>query len=109
VIRRRDTPMESLMDPQWEALVRQNLRMLLEQAQVALLSSNQRLFRESLQRAQHWVGEFFRSDEAAAEALSRDIDTLMASNIAVTVPDISASLRSLDDAMALRLQREGGE
>ena len=38
VIRRRDVPMQALMDPQWEGLVRQNLRMLLEQAQVALLS-----------------------------------------------------------------------
>ena len=97
------------MDPQWEALVRQNLRMLLEQAQVALLTSNQVLFSESLQRAQHWVAEFFQSDEAAAEALSRDISELMASNIAPVRPDISQSLRTLDMAIAQRLQREGGE
>ena len=109
VIRRKSSPMESLMDPQWEALVRQNLRMLLEQAQVALLTSNQVLFSESLQRAQHWVAEFFQSDEAAAEALSRDISELMASNIAPARPDISQSLRTLDMAIAQRLQREGGE
>ena len=65
VIRRRDVPMQTLMDPQWEGLVRQNLRMLLEQAQVALLSGNQPLYSESLQRANYWVAEFFESDEAA--------------------------------------------
>ena len=53
IIRRRDVPIEALMDPQWEGLVRHNLRMLLEQAQVALLSGNQTLFRESLERASH--------------------------------------------------------
>ena len=47
-IRRRDVPVEALMDPRWEGLVRQNLRMLLEQARVALLSGNQSLYRESL-------------------------------------------------------------
>ena len=76
IIRRRDVPMQALMDPQWEGLVRQNLRMLLEQAQVALLSGNQTLYRESLQRAQHWVGEFFESDEAAARAMAREITQL---------------------------------
>ena len=30
VIRRRDVPYEALMDPQWERMVRQNMRMLLE-------------------------------------------------------------------------------
>ena len=30
IIRRRDVPMQALMDPQWEGLVRQNLRMLME-------------------------------------------------------------------------------
>ncbi|NND67007.1 MAG: uroporphyrinogen III, partial [Halioglobus sp.] len=53
IIRRRDVPMQALMDPQWEGLVRQNLTMLLEQAQVALLSGNQVLYTESLERAQY--------------------------------------------------------
>jgi uroporphyrin-3 C-methyltransferase len=109
IIRRRDVPMQALMDPQWEGLVRQNLRMLLEQAQVALLSGNQTLYSESLQRAQHWVGEFFESDEAAARAMAREITQLTDSIVAVTMPDISRSLRTLDDAIAQRLQQGGDE
>ena len=76
IIRRRDVPMQALMDPQWEGLVRQNLRMLLEQAQVALLSSNQTLYQASLERARHWVAEFFESDAAAAQAMDREIRQL---------------------------------
>ena len=97
------------MDPQWEGLVRQNLRMLLEQAQVALLSGNQTLFRESLTRANHWVAEFFDADEAAARALSQEILALQEKNISVEMPDISRSLAAVDVALERRMQRAGGE
>jgi len=108
VIRRRDVPMEALMDPQWEGLVRQNLRMLMEQAQVALLSGNARLYRESLQRAEYWVGEFFESDEAAAQAMAREIRLLMDQPVAIEIPDISRSLNTLDKAIEARLSRAEG-
>jgi uroporphyrin-3 C-methyltransferase len=109
IIRRRDVPIEALMDPQWEGLVRQNLRMLLEQAQVALLSGNQALFRESLSRASHWVAEFFEADEAAAKAIAQEISVLQEKDISVAMPDISRSLAAVDVALERRMQRGGGE
>jgi uroporphyrin-3 C-methyltransferase len=109
IIRRRDVPIEALMDPQWEGLVRQNLRMLLEQAQVALLSGNQTLFRESLSRASHWVAEFFEADEAAARAIAQEISVLQEKDISVAMPDISRSLAAVDVALERRMQRGGGE
>ena len=109
IIRRRDVPMQVLMDPQWEGLVRQNLRMLLEQAQVALLSGNGQLYRESLQRAQHWVAEFFESDGAAARAMHAEIEQLQAVEVDVQLPDLSRSLQALDETMRERLQPGGGE
>ena len=109
IIRRRDVPMQALMDPQWEGLVRQNLRMLLEQAQVSLLSGNETLYRESLERALHWVGEFFESDEAAARAMAREIRQLMDVTVAVQLPDISNSVQALDAVMKQRLQSPGAE
>ncbi|MEH6585087.1 MAG: uroporphyrinogen-III C-methyltransferase [Halioglobus sp.] len=109
VIRRRDVPMHALMDPQWEGLVRQNLRMLLEQAQVALLSGNQTLYVESLQRSQHWVAQFFDTDEAAARAMSREITQLEGQTIQVVMPDLTRSLQALDEAVKTRLQQGGAE
>jgi uroporphyrin-3 C-methyltransferase len=109
IIRRRDVPMQALMDPQWEGLVRQNLRMLLEQAQVSLLSGNEILYRESLERAQHWVGEFFESDEAAARAMSREITALTDVDVATHLPDISRSVQALDAVMKQRVQQGGAE
>ncbi len=109
VIRRRDVPMQTLMDPQWEGLVRQNLRMLLEQAQVALLSGNQVLYGESLKRCNYWVAEFFESDEVAARAMAREIDQLADLRVEVPVPDLTRSLAALNDAIAQRLEQGGGE
>jgi len=108
VIRRRDEPMQALMDPQWEGLVRQNLRMLLEQAQVALLSGNQTLYVESLERAGHWVTQFDESDPAAASAMKREISLLASERVAVDMPDITRSLRALDSAVEARLNRRQG-
>ena len=109
VIRRRDVPMHALMDPQWEGLVRQNLRMVLEQAQVALLSGNQTLYVESLQRSQHWVEQFFDTDETAARAMSREIAQLESQTVQVILPDLTRSLRALDEAVKKRLQQGGAE
>ena len=109
IIRRHDVPMQALMDPQWEGLVRQNLRMLMEQAQVALLSANQTLYVSSLERAQHWVAQFFESDAASARAMEREIKQLADLQVQVTLPDISRSLDSLDDVIERRLQQSGEE
>ena len=108
IIRRRDVPIDALMDPQWEGLVRQNLRMLLEQGQVSLLSGNELLFRESLERARHWLLEFFVSDEAAAKALAGEISVLQKATISVAMPDISRSLAAIDAALKQRIQIRGG-
>jgi uroporphyrin-3 C-methyltransferase len=108
IIRRRDVPMQALMDPQWEGLVRQNLRMLLEQAQIALLSGNQALYTTSLSQAQEWVAQFKDSDTAAAKAISAQIKQLQALTIQIPQPNISRSQNALDKAIELRAQ-DGGE
>jgi uroporphyrin-3 C-methyltransferase len=108
VIRRRDQPVGALMDPQWEAMVRQNLRLLLEQAQLGLLSGNELLYRESLQRAGRWVEEFVAADAAVAQAMSAEISGLAKMAIATGAPDLSRSVLALDAVMEQRLQG-GGE
>ena len=102
IIRRRDVPMQALMDPQWEGLVRQNLRMLLEQAQVAALSGNQILYTASLDRAQQWLAQFRESDESTAHAMAVEISQLAELTVFVPQPDISRSLQALDEALQLR-------
>lgn len=107
VFRRRDVPVEALLDPQWEGMVRQNLRMLLEQAQIAMLSGNQRLFRESLQRARSWISQFFDSEGQAARAMTRELADLEATSVSVDVPDASQTLQAMQAVMAGRTRDQG--
>jgi uroporphyrin-3 C-methyltransferase len=107
VVRRRDEPVEVLMDPQWERLVRQNLRMLLEQAQVALLSGNGRLYRESVERAAGWVREFEASDPDGAAAMVAELEDLAGERVSVDVPDATASLAAMQSVLAARAGRSG--
>lgn len=108
IIRRRDMPMQALMDPQWEGLVRLNLRMLLEQAQIALLSGNQPLYGASLERALQWVSQFQDADTATAEAIAAQVKHLATLTIQIPQPNISRSQQALDEAMAQR-ELAGGE
>lgn len=107
IIRRRDVPMQALMDPQMEKFVRLNLRMVLEQAQVAVLTANQMLYDMSLQSAQERVAQFHESDTTAAKAISRELTRLAALTIQSPQPDISRSQRALDAAIEQRLQAAG--
>jgi uroporphyrin-3 C-methyltransferase len=109
IIRRRDVPMQALMDPQWEGLVRQNLRMLLEQAQIALLSGNQALYKASLEGALHWVAQFLESDEARARAMSDEIKQMGELTIEVPQPDIARSLQAMDAAIERRQYPQAGQ
>lgn len=108
-IRRREAPVEALVDPQLEDLMRQNTAMLLQQAQIALLSGNQRLYAESLQRTRRWISEFFLLDQRVAESVLREIDDLSDEVVEVSLPDVSGSLRALEDALDQRLLRQEEE
>ena len=109
VVSRRDVPIEALMDPQYESLVRQNLRLLLEQAQAAMLSGNAVLYRKSLERAEGWVTQFFKEDERSAQAMAEELRRLRDERVAVSRPDLGASLAALDAVMRTRLERGANE
>ena len=87
VIRRRDAPVEALMDPQWEGLMRLSLRLLLEQAQMALLSGNQLLYGESLDRAGQWIATLRDADPDTTGAIAAELEQLSALDIAVEPHD----------------------
>lgn len=106
VVSRRDVPVETLMDPQYEGLVRQNMRMLLEQAQVAMLSGNQELYGQSLERALGWVDQFFKNDEQAAVAMTQELRDLAGERVSVDLPNLGDSLTALEEVLRQRLSRD---
>ena len=100
VIRRRSDEIAQLMTPEWASLARQNMRMLLEQAQIAMLSANQSLFDTALQRAARFAELFADQDPDRVASIMADIQAMATENIAPELPDLAPTRSRLETAIA---------
>ena len=99
VIRRRSDDIAQLMTPEWASLARQNMRMLLEQAQIAMLSANQPLFETALQRAARFAALFADQDPDRVASMMADMEALSGENIAPQLPDLAPTRSRLEAAI----------
>ena len=106
IIHSRQDDMAGLMTPDWENLVRQNLRMTLEQAQIAALSGNQALYQHAIGRAEQFAGRFAATDPTRVAAMSEELRSLGSEDIAPVVPDLVTSRAAIGDALR-RIDGEG--
>ena len=102
IVRRRSDEIAQLMTPEWAALARQNIRMLIEQAQIAMLSANQPLFERSLQRASGFVALFAEQDAERVTSIVQTLDALGGETIAPVLPELTET-RSLLEGEVERL------
>jgi len=93
--RRRDQSYRPAVVPEQEVAVRQNLQLMFEQAQLALLAGKQTFYQRSLARAQDFLGRYYSVDETSVRAISAAIDELLLEPIERELPDISSSPRAL--------------
>jgi uroporphyrin-III C-methyltransferase len=68
---------------------------MFEQAQMALLSGNQKLYEHSLDKARAWLTTYFTVDEHATLMVAETIDELKNRPVTMDLPDISESRREL--------------
>lgn len=99
VVHRRSDERAGLLTPDWENLIRQNLRMSLEQAQIAALSANATLFQHAVARARASIEVFIDTDPDRVAAMVAELDGLAALNIAPEIPDLLESRAALADAI----------
>jgi len=99
-----DVAPEALLPPQQEATLKQNLRLMLEQAQLALLMAEQEVYRSSLEKGRDWMTRYFAIDAGAGRTLGQELESLSAMPVTVVRPDISGSLALLQQANARRAQ-----
>ena len=107
VIRRDNRPLQPLLAPEQEYFLRQNLRLQLEAARLALLRDDALSFKSSVQTAEQWLQRYFDKNN---KAVSTAIDALRAmaqQNIRPALPDINESLRLLRLQLAPKHVMEG--
>ena len=95
VITPLDQPIKPLLTPDQSYYLKQNLRLMLEQASLALLEKEQVIFFDSLAKASQWMGEYFDITDVQAQVLMSNLNEMKSMKINPVIPDISNSLRLL--------------
>jgi uroporphyrin-3 C-methyltransferase len=96
-----------LLSPEQEFYLRENLKLRLLSARLALLSRDEGGFRQEVKTAQNWVQRYFVGKSSQEVRMSEELRKLAASNISVQLPDISLSLQAVR-SYRLRLEGEPG-
>jgi len=86
----RPEPIRTLTSPQETSLLRHNLALKLEQAQLALLQRDGVVWRRSLEDAGVWAKDWFDGSDPAAQQLLAALERLAAEQVDIRAPDISA-------------------
>jgi uroporphyrin-3 C-methyltransferase len=104
-IRTRNEPMAAPLTPDQQYYLQQNMHLMLEQAQVALLREQAELYQHSLKRVSAWLDEYLVIEDERTRAARAALTELQAWDVSPQVPDISNSLLKLQDLV--EQQRRG--
>ncbi|MFW2438478.1 MAG: uroporphyrinogen-III C-methyltransferase [Arenicellales bacterium] len=94
-IRRIDRSEVPLLPPEQNYYLRENIKALLITARIALLRNDTAIYQSSLQQAEQWLAEYFDSTSQKTRWVLTELKNLAAIDPAPQLPDISASLSSL--------------
>lgn len=108
VIRQHDKPITAMLPPEQRYFLIQNLRLKLEGAKAALLGRNEAFYRDSLLSAGAWVKQYFAPAAPEVQSFLEQLDGLAREEIAPALPDVTASLRTLQEYRE-QLRKEGSE
>ncbi len=92
-----------LLLPNQEFFLRENLKLRLLSARIALLSRDEVVFRQELKTTLQWTARYFDTRSPAGSAMLAGLKRLAASSISVELPDLSPSLQAVRN---YRLTRE---
>jgi len=104
-IRELDTPDASLLAPQQAYFLRENLKLRLLAARVALLARDEASFREDVKQSQAWIAKYFDTKARPTTIALATLKQVADSPVSIAVPDINASLAAVRTARAAREKR----
>lgn len=100
-VRRLEPATPGLLTAQERALRQQRLQLLFLGARVAALRGDQTAFATALAESRAWLGDNFDDTDARVAELTRDLAQLADLDIAPPLPDVSGSLRLLQQLTPL--------
>lgn len=100
-VRDHGKTINAVLPPAEQKYLQQNLRLMLEQAQVALLRNEAGIYQESLVKAQNWINQYFTLNEKATAVLA-ELKALETEVIAPELTNFSNSAAALAEYIAKR-------
>ncbi|MEO8507063.1 MAG: uroporphyrinogen-III C-methyltransferase [Betaproteobacteria bacterium] len=97
-----DRPAAPLVPPQQQYFLRENLRLRLLAARVALLSHDDAGFRTDVTAANAWIKQYFDTRTKSVAGLVATLSQLAATPMPAELPDVSGSLTALRAVKATR-------
>ncbi|RCV90444.1 uroporphyrinogen-III C-methyltransferase [Billgrantia montanilacus] len=107
VIRHHDEALEALVTPEQESYLRQSARLILEQAQLALLQEEQELYEASLDKALTLIESYYDTERSEVQAVIERLTALKGETIRPELPDISGSQQALAQFIERRFGSRG--
>jgi uncharacterized protein HemX len=104
-IRDLETSEAALLAPQQSYFLRENLKLRLLSARVALLARDEPSFREDLKATQAWIAKFYDVKAKPTLTALATLKQISDTPVAIAVPDINASLAAVRTARAAREKR----
>jgi uroporphyrin-3 C-methyltransferase len=94
-IQRFDRDEPALLAPGQAFFLRENLRLRLLNARLALLARDQRTFRNELRQSQGWMDRYFDAPHAALQAAQETLKQLASTEINIDLPNLNESLAAI--------------
>jgi len=94
-----ETP-EAMLAPGQGDLIKQSLRLMLEQAQLALLMRDNSLYQQAMAKSQDWFQRYAIIDSAQGQLLTTELNQLRSVDINPLLPTLSQSLSLINQLAA---------
>ncbi|MGB8712430.1 MAG: uroporphyrinogen-III C-methyltransferase [Onishia taeanensis] len=110
-VRRHDQALEALITPEQESYLRQNVRLVIEQAQLALLKEEPELYRASLDKAVTLIEGYYDTDRDSVKTSIARLTDMRGKTIRPELPDISGSQQAMAHFIQTRFDAgaQGGD
>jgi len=110
-VRDQGRRVDAILPPEDQMYLKQNLRLMLEQAQIGLLREEQHVYLASLDKAQNWIRDYYPLNDQAQIVLN-DLDQMKKNNVQQPLPDFSGSAALVKEYIRqkdrLAFSRHGG-
>jgi uroporphyrin-III C-methyltransferase len=106
-IQRMDKPDTPLLEPSQAFFLRENLKLRLIGARLALLSREQTSYKADLGAARDWIEKYYDTRDKSVTTAMANLKILHDNDISIELPDISSTLEALRNYRAAVRERPG--